>query len=190
MTAADTTSVGLLLLRLLFAALLFGHSTQKLFGWFRGMGPRRTGEVFEGWGFLPGTPMALAAGLCELAGLTLVGLGLLTQLGAAILIGTMLVAMSANAANGIWAHLGGCEVPLVYAGLAAVLAFTGPGRFSLDHALGLEGEHAATFAIAAVALGVAASIPPLLRRRSVLEGRVHREPTDSSPSDTDNEVAR
>ena len=71
-------NVGLLLLRLLLASLLLGHATQKLFGWFRGMGPARTGELFEKWGFVPGPAMAVTAGLCELAAAGSVGLGLLT----------------------------------------------------------------------------------------------------------------
>ena len=134
-------NVGLLLLRLLLAGLLFGHASQKLFGWFRGMGPTRTGELFEKWGFVPGPTMAVTAGLCELAAAGSMALGLLTPAGSAVLIGTMVVAASPNAVNGLWAHMGGCEVPVVYAGLGAVLAFTGPGRFSLDNALGLHQLH-------------------------------------------------
>lgn len=120
-------NLGLLLLRLLLAALLFGHASQKLFGWFRGQGPTGTGVMFHGWGFRPGRQMALLAGAAELVGAGLIALGLLTPLGAAIVIGTMTVAASVNVANGLWAHLGGYEVALVYAALAAVLAYTGPG---------------------------------------------------------------
>lgn len=185
MSPADTLNLGLLLLRLLLAALLFGHATQKLFGWFRGMGPRRTGAVFEQWGFAPGTAMALLAGGCEFLGLGSVALGLLTPGGCALLIGTMLVAAAPGAKNGIWAHLGGCEVPLVYAGLGTVLAFTGPGRFSLDHAVGLAGLHSIGWALAAVVVGVLASVPPLLRRRATLA----RSASTSTPSDT-HEVTR
>ncbi|MFJ9387852.1 DoxX family protein [Nocardioides sp. NPDC101246] len=155
--------LGLLILRLVLAALLVGHSMQKLAGWFQGMGPARTGEVFETWGFRPGRPMAVLAGVCELVGALLIATGLLTPLGCAIVIGTMIVAASPNAANGLWAHLGGCEVPVVYALIAAVLAITGPGAYALDEALGLPAEP--WTAAAAIALGVLASIPPLLRRR-------------------------
>ena len=182
MNATDTLDLGLLLLRLMFAVLLLGHSTQKLFGWFRGMGPRRTGAVFEQWGFAPGTAMALTAGTCELLGLGSIALGLLTPGGCALLIGTMLVAAAPSAGNGVWAHLGGCEVPLVYAGLATVLAFTGPGRLSLDHALGLDGLHAFGWAVAAVVVGVVATVPPLLRRRAAL-ARAAASASPSAPSD-------
>lgn len=166
-------NTGLLVLRLLLSALLVGHACQKLFGWFGGSGPRATGETFEKWGFRPGTVMAVTAGLCEVLGAGSLALGLLTPGGCAVVIGTMIVAAAPNAANGIFAHLGGCEVPLVYAGLAVVLALTGPGRFSLDHALGLTGLTDAGWSIAAVGVGVVAAIPPLVRRHSTL----HRSPT-------------
>ena len=61
-------NTGLLLLRLLPAALLTGHATQKLFGWFRGAGPAGSGALFETWGFRPGRTLAIIAGCCELTG--------------------------------------------------------------------------------------------------------------------------
>ena len=159
-------NVGLLLLRLLLGGLLAGHACQKLFGWFRGAGPAGSGEMFERWGFRPGTAMAVLAGVCELAGAGSVALGLLVPGGCAVIVGTMIVAAAPNAPNGLWAHLGGCEVPVVYAGLGAVLAFTGPGRFSLDHAIGLTGLNGVGWGLAAVIVGAVASVPPLLRRRA------------------------
>ncbi|MBO0843532.1 MAG: DoxX family protein [Nocardioides sp.] len=161
------TAVGLLVLRLLLAALLAGHALQKLAGWFQGMGPTRTGEMFETWGFRPGRQMVLLAGACEIAGAFLLATGLITRLGCAIVIGTMIVAAAPNAKNGLWAHLGGCEVPVVYAGLGVVLAITGPGTLSLDHAFGIPDGHVGG-ALVAVVVGVLASIPPLLRRNQAL----------------------
>ena len=184
MTADDTLDLGLLLLRLMFAALLFGHATQKLFGWFRGGGPQGAGALFEQWGFVPGARLAVVAGLCELLGLGSIVLGLLTPGGCVLLIGTMIVAASPAAKNGLWAHLGGNEVPVIYAGLAAVIAFTGPGRLSLDHAFGLDGLHAIGWAVAAVVVGVLGSLPMLLRRRATLRAA----PSSSSDARTHNEV--
>ena len=165
MTALD---VGLLVLRLGFAGLLFGHATQKLFGWFRGGGPVGAGAMFETWGFRPGPPLAVVAGVCELVGAASVAFGFLTVGGCAVLIGTMTVAASPNAHNGLWAHLGGNEVPVLYAFLALVLAFTGPGRYSLDRAFGLSTFTGLGWAVAAVLAGVAAAVPMLLRRRAAL----------------------
>jgi putative oxidoreductase len=171
----DTQSVGLLILRIGLAALLTGHSCQKLFGWFRGMGPAGHGAVFETWGFKPGVPMAILAGTCELLGAGSIALGLIVPGGCAVIVGTMIVAATPNATNGLWAHLGGCEVPVVYAGIAAALAFTGPGRFALDHAFGLSTFNHVGWSIAAIVVGALAAVPPLLRRRAEL----HRAPAQT-----------
>jgi putative oxidoreductase len=165
MTGLD---IGLLILRVGFAALLFGHSTQKLFGWFRGGGPAGHGAVFETWGIRPGPPMAVVAGVCEMVGLLSVGFGFLTVGGCAVVIGTMVVAASPNAHNGLWAHLGGNEVPVLYGFLAVVIAFTGPGRYSLDHALGVTALSSVGWSVAAVVVGVVAALPMLVRRRAAL----------------------
>ena len=165
MTSLD---IGLLVLRLGFAGLLFGHATQKLFGWFRGGGPAGAGAMFDTWGFRPGRALAVVAGACELVGAASIAFGFLTVGGCAVLIGTMIVASSPAARNGLWAHLGGNEVPVVYAFLAVVLAFTGPGRYSLDHAFGLTGLSGLGWAVVAVVVGVVAAVPMLLRRRSAL----------------------
>ena len=161
-------NLGLLLLRLLLAGLLFGHATQKLLGWFRGAGPAGAGALFEQWGFRPGARLAVVAGLCELVGAGSLALGLLTPGGSAVIVGTMLVAASTSAENGLWAHQGGCEVPVLYAGVAGVIAFTGPGGWSVDHAVGLTSLSGPAWGVAAVAVGVLAAIPMLVRRRRTL----------------------
>ncbi len=170
MTGVD---IGLLVLRLGFAGLLFGHSTQKLFGWFRGGGPAGSGAHFETWGFRPGPALAVVAGLCELVGSASIALGLITVGGCAVLIGTMIVAATPAAHNGLWAARGGNELPVVYAFLAVVVAFTGPGRYSLDRALGLSALTGIGWSVAAVVVGVLAAVPMLLRRRAAL--RPHDE---------------
>lgn len=164
--------LGLLLLRVLLAALLLGHSTQKLFGWFSGAGPRGTGKIFEQWGFSPGPRMAVIAGLFELLGALSILFGLLLPGGAAVIIGTMIVAAAATASGGFWAQQGGCEVPVCYAALATILAVTGPGTWSLDHALGLAPLLSGPgWGLAALAVGAGAATVPLLLRRRVLRAR-------------------
>jgi putative oxidoreductase len=165
-------SVGLLLLRILLAALLAGHAAQKLFGWFRGTGITTSAVLFEAWGFRPGKAMVTLAGASELIGSTSIGFGLLTPAGCAVVIGTMIVAASPNLKNGLWAHMGGFEVPVVYGGMAAVIACTGPGRYSLDRAAGLNSLHNAGWSVAAIAVGCVAAVPPLLRRRHLLAASV------------------
>ncbi|MFI9731079.1 DoxX family protein [Streptomyces sp. NPDC052092] len=165
-------SAGLLLLRLLLAGLLFGHATQKVLGWFRGQGLDDTAAVFEAWGFRPGRPMVLLAGTCELTAAVLLATGTATSLAAAIVMGTMIVAAAPNSPNGLWAHLGGYEVPFVYAALAFILAMTGPGSWSVDHAVGADKAAGAPWALAAAAAAVAAAVPALLLRRRNLRTSV------------------
>ncbi|MEU1517501.1 DoxX family membrane protein [Streptomyces sp. NPDC005811] len=159
--------LGLLLLRLALATLLAGHALQKSVGWFGGAGRAQTAAVFHAWGFRPGAVMVIIAALSELAGATLLALGVAHPLACAMVIGTMTVAATPSVANGLWAHLGGCEVPAIYGGVAACLAITGPGAVSLDHALGLE-TTGWWVSAAAIALGLVAALPPVHRRRRVL----------------------
>ncbi|MCT9005718.1 DoxX family protein [Streptomyces rhizosphaerihabitans] len=167
MSEAD---IGLFALRLFLATLLVGHALQKTIGWFRGMGLNKTAEVFESWGFHPGRFQVGLAATCELLGATPLATGLLTRVGCATVIGTMIVAAAPNTVNGLWAHLGGCEVPVTYAAIAACLAFTGPGSISIDNAAGLP-DAGALGAVAAIVIGVLAAVPPLLNRRRAL--RIH-----------------
>jgi putative oxidoreductase len=161
----------LLLLRLLLAALLAGHSTQKLRGWFGGAGRESTAAIFEQWGFVPGSRLVVLAGLTELAGAASIAAGLLTPGGCALVIGTMAVAAGATAPNGFWAVKGGCEVPFCYGALAVVLGFSGPGGWSLDHVLGLPTESGAGWGVAALMVGAAAAAVPLTARARVLRMR-------------------
>ena len=156
-------SVGLLVIRLALGLLLIGHGTQKLFGWFGGPGLSGTGAFFDSAGYRPGRHMAALAGLAESVAGGLLALGLLTPLGAAIAIGVMLAAIAVHAPNGLWNSSGGYELPGFYAVVAAGLAFTGAGRVSVDHLLGLTWLW--PYGAGAVALGVIAALPLLALRQ-------------------------
>jgi putative oxidoreductase len=162
---------GLLLLRLLLGVLLFGHSTQKLLGWFGGAGRAGTAVVFEQWGFKPGVRQVVLAGVMELIGAVSIALGLLTPGGCAVVVGTMTVAAVASAVNGFWAQKGGCEVPFCYGALAAILALTGPGRWSLDAALEPAAPSGYAWGAGAVVVGLLAASVPLTARARVLRAR-------------------
>ncbi|MGJ9406489.1 DoxX family protein [Nesterenkonia aurantiaca] len=126
--------IGLLLLRLVLALILFTHASQKLGGWFGGNGLARQGEIFASLGLHPGRAMVLAAGVSELLAATALLLGLLTPVGALLAAGTMVVAgvtMQLNSGK-FWNIAGGGEYPYVLAAAAAVLGFTGAGAYSLD----------------------------------------------------------
>ncbi len=157
----------LLVLRVVFALMVFGHATQKLFGWFRGKGPAGTGAIFELSGLRPGKLMALTAGLLELASAVSIGFGFLTALGAIALIGAMIVAASTLWHKGFWAHMGGMEVPFTYALLALFLAWAGPGTISADHALAIQLNSwwVAWGGLALAAIGTAPLVMMVLKHR-------------------------
>lgn len=173
-------SVGLLILRVVVGGLLIGHGTQKLFGWFGGAGFHRTAEGFAAMGFRPGRPFAAAAGLGEAAGGALLLFGLATPIGAAAIVGVMTVAIvSVHLENGPWNTNGGFELPLTNATIAAVLAFTGPGRLSLDHAIGWH-PWGVAWGVGAVMTGVLAAAAVLLTRTAPPPAEIER-PLHGSP---------
>ena len=146
-------TLGLLILRVVVGALFFGHGTQKLFGWFKGPDPEGTGGFFESLGYHPGRDMAIVAGVTEAGAGTLLILGLVTPLAAAMVIGVMLNAtLAVHAQNGVWNSDGGYELPLVFSAAAATLAFVGPGSLSVDDAIGPFAG--VLWGLAAIALGV------------------------------------
>jgi putative oxidoreductase len=127
---------GILFLRVVAGGSLFAHGTQKLFGWFGGHGPRATAGFFGSLGFRPALAMAVAAGLSEAAGL-LFAFGFLTPFAALAMASVMVVAVGAvHWRNGFWSTSGGFEYNLLIWAVAAAVAASGPGRFSIDGALG------------------------------------------------------
>jgi putative oxidoreductase len=134
-----TTDLGIVILRALFGVAIAAHGAQKLFGWFGGRGLRATAGFFETLGYYPGFPFAAACGISEMGGGILLVLGLMTPLGAAAVLGTMLVAIiSVQAKNGFSASAKEIELAFLYAVGALSLMFTGPGVISLDALLTLE----------------------------------------------------
>jgi putative oxidoreductase len=157
---------GLLIIRVVVGLLLAGHGTQKLFGWFGGYGIPGTGQFMESLGYRPGKLNAAMAGLGEALGGLLFALGLLTPLAAAAIIAVMLNAVVAvHFKNGPWVTEGGYEYNLVLVATALGVAFTGPGKVSLDNAFGwhLAG---AEWGVAALALGCVGAATTLIARRA------------------------
>jgi|SRR5437870_545619 len=157
--------IGLLVLRVVVGLTLAAHGSQKLFGWFGGGGLDGTAGHLEQLGFRPGKLYAAVTGLAEAGGGASLALGLLTPLGAAAVIGAMVAAVvSAHWSKGFFATKGGYEYALALAAAGVALAFTGPGRFSLDRALGwtLAGNE---WGLGATALGIVTAAGVLLARR-------------------------
>jgi putative oxidoreductase len=145
--------IGLLVLRLGAGGLLFVSGSGKLFGWFHGAGWARTAGGFEKMGYHPGKLYGTLAGLCEFTGGTLLILGLLTPLAAAIVIGTMINAVHVTWPHGLIASSSG--ILLIVA--AAALGFAGPGRISLDHGR-LWQRQGIGWGLGAIVLGTAAAL--------------------------------
>ena len=131
--------IGLLIVRVVVGALLIGHGSQKLFGWFGGYGLKGTGGYMESFGLRPGPLFAFAAGAAEVTGGLLFGAGLLMPVAAAMVASTMLVAARTDhAGKGLWIFNGGAEYVLTNAAVVIGFAFAGAGEWSLDRAIGWD----------------------------------------------------
>ena len=131
--------LGKLVLRAALGGYFVGHGMQKLTGWFGGGGPEGTGQMFEQAGLRPGRESALLAGAAEAGGGSLLALGLFTPAAVSMLTGVMTNAIRhVHRQNGLWVNDGGVEYPVVILAALAALADGGPGRFSLDEALGIR----------------------------------------------------
>jgi putative oxidoreductase len=159
-------AIGLLILRVVVGALFVGHGVQKLFGWFGGPGLEGTTRFMRSLGYRNARIAALTAGVTETASGLFLGIGFLTPLAVAGIVGVMInAAATVHRHNGLWNAQGGLELPLVYAVIATSLGFTGAGAFSLDRVIGLHLAGAA-YGVGAVALGLVAAMVALAMRTS------------------------
>src|SRR5699024_3653957 len=115
----------------------------------------------------PARRNAVAAGTTEAAAGAMLVAGLATPLASAAQIGVMTTAIrKVHAQNGVWNTNGGWEYNAVMIASLYALAEDGPGKFSLDHALG-QNKSQKRRGLAALALGTAASTAVIeLGRRS------------------------
>ena len=140
--------------------------TMLAHGWnhtFRGGRLAGTARWFASIGFRHASVHAALASYGELLFGTLLALGLLTPLAAAGVFGTMAVAFVANhRRNGyfIFRPGEGYEYVLALAVVAVAIGALGPGRWSLDHLIGLDvaGAAGALLVVAAGGLGAALTL--------------------------------
>ncbi|MFG2356311.1 DoxX family protein [Streptomyces sp. NPDC048521] len=172
-------NTGLLVLRLVVGLLIAGHGVQKVSFHLGGHGLAGGTEEFRHDGFRGGRLTAVVAGASQIgAGLFLTA-GLLTPLAATAAMGVMTVAGTVKRSHGLWVQNDGYEYPLVLV-VCAALALTGPGRWSLDGALGITGRPV-WIGLAAIVIGPTSGLlaRALLHRVSTpAEGTPYAPATD------------
>jgi putative oxidoreductase len=125
--------LGLLLLRLMIAAVGIGHGGQKLFGLFHGDGHEAFAKILESLNVpMPGIS-AWLVGLVEFCCGALIGAGFLTRVAAIPFAINMAVAILLVHKGHFFAPAG-MEFPLTLAVIAVTIFLAGPGRLSLDSA--------------------------------------------------------
>jgi len=175
-TAAD---LGLLALRVGAGSLFAAHGAQKLFGSFNGPGLDGIAGYLGSLGLKPAKTWAELACVSEFGGGTLLALGLGGPIGGIAMQGAMATAIrSTHWKLPLWANAGGSELNVLYALIGLSVAATGPGKFSLDNALGVKVPRALTVAsLVGVAGGIALAEFQMARAKS----QVPAEETTDSP---------
>jgi putative oxidoreductase len=170
---AETARSGLDLARLLLRAAVGG--TMIAHGLKHGRTLKGTAGWFGSIGFRQPELQARASAVVEVGAGTAVGLGAATPLAASAVVGALAVAArSVHQPNGFFINAEGYEYVMNLAVAATALAAIGPGRWSVDRALGtdrlLSGVPAA-LAAAVLGLGGAAVQLGVFWRRPEPAGR-------------------
>lgn len=130
-----TLDLGLLCLRLVVGATMLAHGLQKLFGLWNGPGLDGFETVLADAGFEYAQLLAVLGAVGEVAGGTLLILGLLTPFAAASVLAVMINAWAFRqiAEPGLeYFAPSGTEYETLLGVCAGVIILTGPGRISLD----------------------------------------------------------
>jgi putative oxidoreductase len=150
-------NIGLLILRIALGAFVGAHGIQKMTHLWGGDGVAGSAREFRADGFRGGRLTAVMAGGTQIAAGAALIVGLLSPVAAAGVLGVMTVATTVKLQAGFWSQDGGFEYPLLLAVLAVVVAWSGPGRYSLDQLIGMNGHWAWVSAAATVA-GIGAAL--------------------------------
>jgi putative oxidoreductase len=130
---------GLLLLRVVVGLLFAAHGSQKAFRMFGGPGMGGVTGFMASLGFRAPQLWAWQLMLAELLGGLALAVGLLTPLACLALTIDMIVAIAlVKWPNGFFSQNNGYEFELTLLAVVVALVATGPGRFSLDRALGID----------------------------------------------------
>jgi putative oxidoreductase len=160
-------SYGLLLLRVVIGLIFAAHGSQKLFGWWDGPGQAGTRGWLGSIGFRPAWLFAALLTAQEFGGGLLLAFGFLTPLGTLAVTAAMVVAVAlVHWKNGLWSSKGGFEFNLALTAGAVALAATGPGRFSIDRALGWDDNLSGLWwAVGAVAIATVGGFLAIASRK-------------------------
>jgi putative oxidoreductase len=140
MPSTTAVNLSLLLLRVVLGVVFLAHGINHV---FRGGRIPGTARWFESLGMKPGVVHAWLASLTEIGSGVLLIVGFLTPLAAAGVVGTMTVAWVTNhLKNGffIFRPGEGYEYVLVLGLAGLAVGVLGPGRWSVDEALGLRDD--------------------------------------------------
>jgi putative oxidoreductase len=160
---------GLLLLRLAVGGIMAAHGAQKLFGWWGGPGLKGTVGLCHNLAYRIPFLMGCSLAFAELGGGLSLAAGFLTPLGAlAVTIVMVNAVYLVHLSKGFFNGNGGYEFNLLIASSAVALAAIGPGRFSIDHAIGWDDNISGVWwgvGVAGVAIVVAFLVLTVGRRR-------------------------
>lgn len=149
--------VAKLALRVVLGGLFIGHGTQKLFGWFGGSGLDGTEKMMEHLDLHPTRRNAVLSGATEAGCGALLVAGAATPLAATGLVATMATAIrTVHGKNGPWNANRGWELNAIIIAALGMLVESGPGKLSLDAAVG-RARGGTGLAIGVLAAGAAAS---------------------------------
>ncbi|QBJ95165.1 DoxX family protein [Rhodococcus sp. ABRD24] len=130
-----TLDLGLAVLRVAVGGTILVHGLQKLTGWWNGPGLGGFRDVLVDAGFDHARALAILGAVGEVAGGTLLILGLLTPVAAASVLAVMINAWCFKQVMepGLeYFAPGGVEYETLLGAAAAAIILTGPGRISLD----------------------------------------------------------
>ena len=166
MARMSVVDVALLLFGVCVGLTFAAHGAQKAFGWFGGPGMHGWRGTVASMGFRPPGLFAAASMAAELLGGLSLALGLLTTVGASLLVAqSIVIVFHVHWPRGFWNTERGIEYPLQLAVVAVALGLVGRGALSLDGALAMPGILGGGLAGADRAIDL---LPPLTLRVALL----------------------
>src|SRR5947209_6379709 len=166
---AISLALGLLILRIVAGLTIAAHGAQKLFGWFGGPGFTKMEQGLQKQGFKPAWLWTVLVILGEFGGGLSVALGFLTPLGAAGMVGTMVMAIfKSHWKNGFWNSKRGFEFPLLLLTIGVAIGLIGPGSYSLDVLFGITLPDTLLFCVLAVVAVLVDVIGLIISRPAVV----------------------